>query len=179
MDDQILLQKISEGDQYAFNMLVDRYYDALCAFAFQFVGSFQAAEDVVQDALVRLWTNRSRISDVTHAKTYIYTVVKNLALTHLRANARRHSILNITDPEEEDISRHFIEQETFRMVTDAIDRLPPRTAEIIRLSLEGVRQQKIGERMGITVATVKSMKADGLKTLRQLLDSLKILTIFG
>ena len=175
MDDKTLIEKISNGDRQAFDILTERYYDSLCAFAFRIVKSHETAEDVVQDSLMNLWINRKNISEFSHGKTYLYSIVKNFSLSHLRAEARRKSLSYAPDMVQEDFSRFFIEQETYRMVTEAIAQLPPRTGEVIRLSLEGIRQEKIGEQMGITVSTVKALKADGIKKLRKMLGPLSIL----
>jgi RNA polymerase sigma-70 factor (ECF subfamily) len=79
------------------------------------------------------------------------------------------------EPTDDEMSRWMIEQETSRLLLEAIDRLPPRAAAVIRLTLEGVRQDEIGERMGITVATVKALKADGMHKLKKMLAGLCVL----
>ena len=174
MDDKELFKKISGGDRQAFNHLTERYYSSLCAFAFRITKSYEAAEDVVQDSFINLWVSRKNISEFAYGKTYLYSIVKNRSLSHLRAHMRRQSLHTEPDMIQEDASRYFIEQETYRMVMQAIAQLPPRTGEVIRLSLQGMRQDKIGAQMGITVATVKALKADGIKKLRNKLGDLYI-----
>ncbi len=177
-DDNTLIGKIAYGDRQAFNALVDRYYESLCAFSYRIVGSYQAAEDVVQDSLINMWLNRKNIAGSSFGKTYLYAIVKNSSLAHLRADARRDTLRVMSDTVEKDVSHWFIEQETFRMVAEAIALLPPRTAEVIRLSLEGVRQEEIGRRMGITVATVKALKTDGIKKLRKTVGQTTTILLF-
>jgi RNA polymerase sigma-70 factor (ECF subfamily) len=180
MDDRVLLDQIAIGDRGAFDALTDRYYVHLCAFALDIAKSREAAEDIVQDSFVSLWVNRRKLSGIFHGKAYLYTTVKNRAFTWLRANTEKSTDDGIPPEKvsEDDIARYFIEQETFRLVMEAIDRLPPRTAEVLRLSLEGLRQEQIGEQMGITVATVKLLKSEGLKKLRQQLGYLRIFLLF-
>ncbi len=172
MDDLILIKGISRGDRSAFDALTDRYYDALCSFANQIVGNLAAAEDVVQETLVCLWIRRGKLSKVEYVKNYLYTMVRNFAVSHLRSERVRHPGTGYTEPLDDDFSRLFIEQETSRLLAEAIDCLPPRTSDVIRLTLDGVRQEQIGEQMGITVATVKALKADGMRKLKKMLSGL-------
>lgn len=167
MDDQSLIKGISRGNRLAFDALTDRYYDALCSFASQIVGDLNAAEDIVQESLVSLWVRRSKLSEVGVVKNYLYTTVRNFAVSHLRAERIRHPGIGYTEPLDDDLSRLFIEQETSRLLAEAIDSLPPRAADVIRLTLEGARQDEIGQQMGITVHTVKALKADGMRKLKK------------
>lgn len=177
MEDGLLSKNISIGNRKAFNILTERYYKSLCAFAFQIVDDYDTAEDVVQDTLVNIWVKRSRLSEVEEIKSYLYASVRNLAISTLRTNKRNEAIKEKVEIIEEDIYRNYIEQETYRLLMEAINQLPPRTSEVIRASLNGTKQQVISEEMGITIATVKALKADGIKKLRSLLKHLQILLI--
>lgn len=166
MNDSTLLNRVSSGDRQAFNLLAERYYDSLFAFAFRILKDHAVTEDVIQDSLIKIWLNRKKISQ----KAYLYTIVKNQSLSYLRNAMRRGTLPENEEPVAEDISTYYIEQEVYRTLTTAIDQLPPRTAEAIRLSLEGLKQEEIAEQMGITLPTVKFLKAEGIKKLRGMLD---------
>lgn len=175
VSDNDLIKDISRGDHAAFDALTGRYYGALCTFAMQIVGDLDAAEDVVQEALLSIWVRRAKLKDVVMARNYLYTTVRNFAVSHLRAERIRHPEKTYYEPSGDDLSRWFVEQETSRLLAEAIDSLPPRASDVLRLTLEGVRQEQIGEQMGITVATVKALKADGVRKLKKILSGLCVL----
>lgn len=175
MDDLSLIKGISHGSHPAFDALTDRYYDALCLFANQIVGDLDAAEDVVQDTFASLWISRGKLSEVGFIKNYLYTTVRNFAVSHLRSKRVRLHGRGYAEPLDDNFSRWFIEQETSRLLAEAIDSLPARAAEVMHLTLEGRRQEQIGEQIGITVATVKALKADGIRKLKKMLSGLCIL----
>ena len=60
----------------------------------------------------------------------------------------------------------MIEEETYRIVNEAIDALPTQSRRIIKLSLEGKQNKEISEELGITVNTVKSLKYKAMDVLR-------------
>ncbi len=68
--------------------------------------------------------------------------------------------------------------ETARLLNEAIDRLPEGTAQIIRLSLDGFKQEQIALRLDISLATVKAQKGKGILKLREILGPLSALFPF-
>ncbi|MCL2561194.1 MAG: sigma-70 family RNA polymerase sigma factor [Rikenellaceae bacterium] len=172
MGDKELMHNIVQGDREAFNLLTVKYYPALFMFAESIIPGKDAAKDIVQEAFVYLWEKRKKLTDVISVKNYLYTAVRNYCYIHLRSSKLRANLPagNMT-VQEEDIHYNYVRAETIRLLSAAIDTLPSRTAEVIRLTLEGLRQEKIAESMNITVATVKLLKARGIIRLRELLGS--------
>lgn len=61
-------------------------------------------------------------------------------------------------------------QETFRILHTAIDKLPAQSKQIIMLSMEGLSNAEVGEKLGISVNTVKTLKKNAYAVLRQVLS---------
>lgn len=80
--------------------------------------------------------------------------------------------------EEESFWPYVIEEETNRLLLEAIGQLPPRSAEVMRLSLEGIRLEKIAEQMNISINTVKSLKYEAIRKLRNSLGPLIYLFLY-
>ena len=175
MDENTLLQHIVKGDRNAFDTLVGGYYAPLTVFASRLIGYSRAAEDIVQDAFVHIWEHRSRLNNTTHLRNYLYLIVHNYAVDYLRISARRHSLTRDVVMPDDDVLAEYIRVETSRMLYAAVESLPPRTAEIMKLTLEGMKQESIAEQMGITLATVKAQKAEGIKKLQKVLGTLSCL----
>ena len=71
-----------------------------------------------------------------------------------------------------------IEEETYRIVNEAIDALPVQSRRIIKLSLEGKQNKEISEELGISVNTVKSLKYKAMDVLRVALKDYYYLLLF-
>jgi RNA polymerase sigma-70 factor (ECF subfamily) len=179
MDNRPICNRIGDDDRNGFNGLVREFQASLYIFLFNMVKDNAVAEDLTQDVFVNLWLNRKKIDFDMPLVNYLYVSARNLAYNHIRSEKRfRAHARRFAEPDDS-VSLFFIEEETTRLLMNAIGRLTPRTGEVIKYSLEGMRQEKIAERMGIAVATVKYLKADGLKQLRKILgDAEYILLLF-
>ena len=60
----------------------------------------------------------------------------------------------------------MIEEESYRIISQAIDALPPQSARVIKLSLDGKQNKEIAELLGISVNTVKTLKYRSLESLK-------------
>src|SRR5213076_3639541 len=75
--------RIRAGDAAAFERAFRTYHPALCKFACRYVHSPEIAQELVHDVFARLWEERARLS-VGRLKSYLYTAVRNLAVSLLR-----------------------------------------------------------------------------------------------
>ncbi|MCL2561784.1 MAG: sigma-70 family RNA polymerase sigma factor [Rikenellaceae bacterium] len=176
-DDRILMARIAGGDQRSFDVLVRRYYSTLYAVALNIIHDPAEAEDTVQDIFANLWKHRRKYTAVHSPKDYLFITMRNLAVKRLREKNRSESFSDNHKIAFDDYWEHVLEQDTYRLLIEAVESLPLRSREVIKNSLAGMRQEKIAEEMGITVATVKALKADGIKKLKQLLGPLAYLVL--
>ena len=178
MDDKIIFDAIRADDPKAFEHLMHRYHGALYSFAIKIVGDSHAAQDVVQDVYVNLWTRRYRIKPEPSLRSYFYISTRNTAFNHLRS-AKRHEA-HVDGYQLEAMSEMMmIEDEKNRLLSEVIGLLPKHTGEVIRQSCEGLSQEEIAANMGITVATVKLLKSHGIKRLKELLGVVRFLSLFS
>lgn len=180
MDIDNLLPDIQNDSHKAFNQLVISMGETLKALAFDILKSKEAAEDIVQDVFVNLWLNRKRLKPDHSLKTLLYVSTRNLALNQLRASKReaeRHK--QFQEEIEEAADTYIIQEEALRLLQEAIGQLPPRTAEVIRLRLEGLKQEEIAQKMNVTVANVKRLQSLGIVKLRQILGPLAYLIVIA
>src|SRR5436190_24359357 len=75
--------RIRAGDAAAFERAFRTYHPALHKFACRYVHSPEVAQELVHDVFATLWEERARLS-VDRLKSYLYTAVRNLAISHLR-----------------------------------------------------------------------------------------------
>ncbi len=88
-------------------------------------------------------------------------------LDYLRKQKKMPAQDNLEAADNEYFFRDIlIEEETYRIVYEAIDALPTQSRRVIKLSLEGKQNKEISEEMGISVNTVKSLKYKAMDVLR-------------
>lgn len=179
MEDKKILKGIRQGDKMALDHMIRRYYTTLCAFAVHIVKEQENAEDIVQELFIKIWVNRKQLEHIDSLKDYLFICIRNRSYTFLRDRRRRENRLKqISLEEENEVSSYIIEEETNRLLLESIRLLPPRSAEVIRLSLEGMKQDQIAEQMNISINTVKSLKYEAISKLRKIWDSLICLFLF-
>lgn len=84
-----LIQRSADGDTAAFALLVREFYPKAHGLSVRLLGSPSDADDVAQEAFIRVWTHLSSFDPTTRFGTWLYTIVTNLCMDHLRRRARR------------------------------------------------------------------------------------------
>lgn len=87
-EDESLIQRAKRGDREAFGALVRKFQRRVYATAFHITGTHQDADDVAQDAFVRAWRGLAGFDGRSDVFTWLYRIVVNVALNHLRARKR-------------------------------------------------------------------------------------------
>jgi RNA polymerase sigma-70 factor, ECF subfamily len=171
-----LLAAVRTGDERAFRALFDALYAPLRRFAFSLVRDAAVADDLVQDAFVRLWDRRERLDDALPVRAYLFRIVRNLALNTRRDAATRRRLLD--DPLAHDsaaVPRGFAAPDEAAAGDDLggklagwLDELPPRQREALLLSrVEGLSHAEVAEAMGCAPRTVNNHLVAALGTLRR------------
>ncbi|MDR0766378.1 MAG: RNA polymerase sigma-70 factor [Odoribacteraceae bacterium] len=154
--------------------LFTRYYAPLISFARRYVAR-ETGEDLVQDVFVRLWEDHGRLSRVENVPAYLYQMVRHRCLNHVRDEKSRErqarQYLETWDEEEID---GYIEEETYRLLMESIDELPPACHAILSLGLQGHKAREIAARLNIAIATVKKQKQIARQILKRKLGTLAI-----
>lgn len=163
-----------------FRTLFDNFYIPLCLFANQYVENEEIASDVVQDCFIKLWQIRSDFFYLHQVKSFLYTSVKNQSLNILEHEKVVHEFEKkfIEKNKESFFHDHLIEEETYRILSDAIDLLPSQTRAIMRLALEGKSNPEIADDLGISTDTVKTLKKGAYRKLRVSLQEYYYLIFF-
>lgn len=132
----------------------------------------QVAQDIVQDCFLQAFERWSTFQSVTHVRAALYTYVRNACISELRRETTKKAYHNMrlysTHQEvETDAEDQLIWHETYRLLTNAIQNLPPQGKRVIQLSLEGMSNQKIADTLGISINSVKLYKSNAYKKIRK------------
>ncbi|HYW32955.1 MAG TPA: RNA polymerase sigma-70 factor [Gemmatimonas sp.] len=166
---------ILAGDERAFHVLFDALYGPLLAFARSLLADAGNAEDLVQEAFVRLWDRREHIEPGTPLHAYLYRTVRNLAFNLRRDHANRRRLL--ADPVAHDSvapaavpqpDAQFAGNETYQRLAASVAELPPRQRQALELSrFHGLSHDEVAAAMGCSPRTVNNHIVAALSTLRR------------
>lgn len=168
--DKTLLLGLCQGDKECFRQLFEAFYDRCLAFARGLLRDDMAAEDIVQDAFMKLWTRRAAIDPERSVAHFLIVIIRNAAYNHLRLryNACRS---DGPYPEMEDRSAQVDERYMLTELENRIDKIvsqmPPQRRTVFTLSRrEHLSNAEIALRLNISQRTVEKHIEQALHQLR-------------
>jgi RNA polymerase sigma-70 factor (ECF subfamily) len=170
--DEDLMARIAAGDEPAFRLLARRYAGRAVSLARRITGNDADAEEVVQEALLRVWTNAPRWRPLAAFRTWFYRVVLNLCLSR-RRRAPFVPLEAAGDPPDPsaDVAAVAERDETERRIAAAIGDLPDRQRAAIVLTYhEGLSNAETAAILETSVSSVEALLVRAKRTLREKLD---------
>ena len=79
--DEELMSRFQDGDVNAYNELVLRYSNKLLSFIYRFTNDLEAAEDILQDTLLKVFTHKHYYKEIAKVSTWMYTIASNFSKT--------------------------------------------------------------------------------------------------
>ena len=166
-----LVSMLMNNDKEAFRALYDNYSAALFGIALKIVSRTELAEDVLQEAFVKIWKS---ISSYDNKKgrlfTWMLNIVRNTAIDALRAKAEKYQIQNIDD------NVYQLDQKNSTTVKiehigikQSVETLKPEHRVIIDMAYYGgCTQEEISNELNIPLGTVKTRMRNAIIELRKL-----------
>lgn len=164
MDETVLIERAARGDRDAFDRLVGPRWPRMVRTAARIVGDDADAQDVAQQACVRMWQTLSRFRAGEDLDGWIYRMVVNLALDALRRRKARPEgrsggsamELPLADPGHGP-DELVLARELEAALQDVTRDLPPRQKAVFVMSrVDGLPAPQIAEILGITASTVRN-----------------------
>ncbi len=171
MTDEELVTAHLEGRGGAFQALYDRYRDRLVHFITRKTGDADRAQDLVQEAFIRVTRHLHRFDTTKKFSTWVYTIASNLSKNELRNRSRSPLVLfqKLTNNWDDDHRPLQFEDVAFRpddlfhkrhlrkLVEETVAELPEHHQLVFRLrELEGKSYEEIADITGVNLGTVKS-----------------------
>lgn len=168
-EEAAVLARIRDGDAAAFRTLVDRHVAVLLSIARRMLKGEGDAEDIVQEALVRVWHHAGTLElGPGGLRPWLRRVVTNLCLDHLRRHRLTSVVADVPEtPEAPEQSRGLEEADLTKRVEAALAALPERQRVALTLfHYEGLSQIEVGDMLGISDEAVESLLARARRSLK-------------
>lgn len=175
-----LVRSAQLGNERSFRDLMAAYLGAFYGLARRYCGSHEEADDVLQEAFVKVFQNLAGLSRPEAFFPWARRILINTALDHIRRRRRGQDFeVEVENLEETphdqgaEAPDHRVEQrEFFRRLERALGSLPPRQREIVTLhDVDGLSTEEVAALCRCPPATVRSNLFYGREKLRRLLSS--------
>lgn len=167
---QFLNKAIRNGNEKAFQIVFDNYYDKLFAFINFYTNNHDQTKDILQETFIKLWKKRELIKDNLSVLAFLHKVSYNTFIDNYRKNKRDKELLDsfsyqkLTNllKEDEEYTKYRIER-----IKEIISKLPPRCKKIFEMSkFRGLKYSEIAEELKISVKTVEAQMGKAFKIIR-------------
>lgn len=152
-----------------FEQLFKENHAHCLAFATHYTGDANEAEEIVQQVFLRLWEKRDSITITGPVKAYLFSAIRNTAISQWRKDAVRTAKEQTYGNNREMVAMLNTEaRELEAQYRQALERLPERCREVFMLSRQqNLKYAEIAETMNISVKTVENQMGKALKILHQ------------
>lgn len=159
-DERELLAKVARGDEHAFRVLFEGYYHNLGKYVFQLTGSVSAAEEIVQDAFIKVWLKRKFLDEVKNFSNYLFILCRNHTYNEMQKKATERNFIDRLSHRVNDRSKNegpdTLSEKYRELIEDAIEKLPPQAQKVYLMSRdERMKYEEIAKTLNISPVTVK------------------------
>jgi RNA polymerase sigma factor (sigma-70 family) len=185
--ENILWIQFRDGDKNALGALFVQYYDDLYAYGMKLTGDEDMVRDSIQDLFIKLWESRNRIKIVEQVKPYLIRAFRNLTIDQSRLAEKnpvqRFSISVMPEvlhfePEDFKSEAELVQNQISKLLL-AMNELPPRVREAVYLRYyTGLNFDELATVMNVTVQSTRNLIHQGIKSLKDVLIALVIISKF-
>ena len=171
-DDALHVQRLKEGDPSSFEHLFHKYEAKLYHICLHLTHSPSDAEEIVQEAFVKVWETCHRLNPALSFSAYLIRIAKNQiynkANRRLREYAFQHYYLKTSPAFSNATQEELNLSSTEKTITQLIDRLPFMQKKVLTLSrFQGLSNEEIANRLQLSKSTVENHLHLALKTLKK------------
>lgn len=159
---------LNKKDVKSFKLFFESFYPSLCIFANKYLNDIDASEDIAQGAFIKFWDGSYKFNHLSQIKSFLYESAYNACLNYLRHEDVKSRFINSSDINSElSLAHNILEEETIALIHKLIKDLPRQSYKIVHLSMLGLKNPEIADQLDVSVNTVKTLKKNAYKVLRE------------
>lgn len=182
MDDAQVMLRVRDGDDAAFNYLIERYRRAMISFMYRMVHNAAIAEELAQEVFLRIYRSRASYSADAKFTTWLYRIATNLAVNYARdnKNERPEVKASLDESDEEtglsidvaddrpNIEQDLLRKERLQAIRKNVEALPERQRmAVIMHKYQEMDYRQIAEALHLSESATKSLLFRAYESLRQ------------
>jgi RNA polymerase sigma-70 factor, ECF subfamily len=182
LDDAHVMLRVRDGDDNAFDYLVQRYRRPMVSFMYRMVHNGAIAEELAQEVFLRVYRSRASYSADAKFTTWLYRIATNLAMNHARdtkhdrpeekasldeVNAETGQAMDLAD-ERPNIEQEILRRERLQAIRRHVEALPERQRMAVMMhKYQELDYRQIAEVLHLSESATKSLLFRAYETLRQ------------
>ncbi len=176
-NDQIIINQIIDGDTNAFSVLVNRYKDLVFTLALRMLKNREEAEEVSQDAFIKVYKSLEKFKGDSKFSTWIYKVTYNTCLDRLKKNRKRFNDVAIDEFTENKLISidnaldSLVEGERKQTIQDCLNLLT--NEDSFLLTLYYFEEQSLDEIAAVVGLAANNVKVKLFRSRKKLATILK------
>jgi RNA polymerase sigma-70 factor, ECF subfamily len=167
---QVNPEELKSGNIQLFELLFKEYYRPLVVFAVKYVKDTEAAKEIVQEFFVRLFEKRHSLVIDSSVKSYCYRSIYNSCINYIsHAEMHHRHLKSMSLQSEHEFSDNQVSAiELQNRIYGCIESMPYQCKRIFKMNrIEGLKNEQIAEKLGISKRTVETQISKALKILRK------------
>ncbi|MEJ2883245.1 RNA polymerase sigma factor [Pedobacter sp. GR22-6] len=166
-----LITGLRNDEAQAFERVFHTYKGKLYSFSWRFLKNRELCEEIVQETLINLWTNRHQLDLNYPLGPYLYTIARRLTLNALRnaatAGSAREKLWKDLQEAHNETEEAILLADLMEFAEQAVAKLPKQQQLVFKLSrYEGLSHEEIAEKLNLSKSTVNNHLVEALKNLR-------------
>jgi RNA polymerase sigma-70 factor, ECF subfamily len=174
-----IIKRVKSGDQKAFELLFNLYYNQLVNFAYTFLKDVDIANEIVQETYIKVWEIKDSLDENLSIKAFLYKCTHNNCINYIKKAQVTHKLTEkyitelsyrlkfLGENQPNSFFDDLAEEELELCVQKAIDSLPQQCREIFLMSrFKGLTYLEIANKLSISVNTVKTQLSRALQKIR-------------
>ena len=167
VSDNMLLERLGQGDITSFETLFLRHYDRVYGLLFRLLGDRGEAEDVLQEVFLKLYYHPLRSDEENNVSAWLYRVATNMGYNAIRGRKRLYQRNTYLVPEAgPDPADTVAQREAAAKVRAALAKLNPRQAQLLLLRQMGLSYEELADACGVAASSVGTLLARAGKAFR-------------
>jgi len=177
--ENILLEKLRQGDEIAFEVIFNRTKGKLMGFLTKVLPVGEDADSIIQEIYLKIWSSRKSIESNRSFETYLFAIARNMVVDVMRKRFQKQKYLEelcnqLKEEGNDCLDGHQILQysELEKKIYGFIEQLPEQRQIIFKLNrIEGLTYKEIAKKLDISENTVDSQMRSALNFLRNEMKS--------
>jgi len=165
-----LLNLIATGDEHAFAILFQAYYNQIGEFVQLLTHNMEITEEIVQEVFTKIWINRQSLSQINRFDAYLFILCRNHTLNHIRKlvaeRSKQEEYVRVAEKVDKVVDADE-SKDYHGLIEKAVRLLPAQQQQVFVLRQQGFKNPEISQQMNLSIESVKKYQYLAMRFIRK------------